>query len=104
MNYAIEDRKLSFQVGEDILSTNVESLAKQFRDRIDEAAGDANQIELNLSGVETIDSQGLNLLIGLFQECKKKKWGFRVTHCTENVRWLFSIFKLTEVFGVTQNG
>lgn len=100
MNHVIEDRKLSFQVGEDILSTNVETLAKQFREGIDSASATVNQIEVNLSGVDTIDSQGLNLLIGLFQECKRKKWGFRVSHCTENVRWLFSIFKLTEVFGV----
>lgn len=100
MNHVIEDRKLSFHVGEDILSTNVEALANAFRESIESAAGNANQIEVDLSGVETIDSQGLNLLIGLFQECKKKKWGFRVSNCSENVRWLFSIFKLTDVFGV----
>lgn len=102
MNHVIEDRKLSIQVGEDILSTNVETLATQFRESVEQAGDEANQVELDLAGIETIDSQGLNLLIGLFQECKKKKWGFRVINCSENVRWLFSIFKLTDVFGVNQ--
>jgi anti-anti-sigma factor len=103
MNHEIVDRKLSIQVGEDILSTSVDSLARQFRKTLDEADAEANQIELDLAAVGTIDSQGLNLLIGLFQECKKRKWGFRVVNCNENVRWLFSIFKLTEVFGVNRN-
>ena len=103
MNHAIEERKLSIKVGEDILSTNVDTLAKGFREIIEEAGADAKQVELDLSGIDTIDSQGLNLLIGLFQECKKKKWGFQVINCTENVRWLFSIFKLTDVFGVDKD-
>jgi anti-anti-sigma factor len=100
MKHEITERKLIITVGENILSTNIESLSKSLREVIDTSEGQANQIVLNLAGVDTIDSQGLNLLIGLFQECKKRKWGFRVTECSENVKWLFSIFKLTDVFGV----
>ena len=103
MNHEIKESTLLIKVGNNILSTNIESLASEFKEFVSAAEGAANKIVLDLEGIETIDSQGLNLLIGLFQECKKKKWGFRVTNCTENVRWLFSIFKLTEVFGVDQN-
>jgi len=102
MKHEIIDRKLTINVGENILSTNIEALAKEFKEFVASADGQANQIILDVDGIETIDSQGLNLLIGLFQECKKKKWGFRVINCTENVKWLFSIFKLTDVFGVNQ--
>lgn len=100
MNHEINDRKLTISVGEDILSTNIDAVAKAFKEFVELGENQVNQIILDLNGIESIDSQGLNLLIGLFQECKKKKWGFRVTHCTENVKWLFSIFKLTDVFGV----
>ena len=102
MKHEISDRKLIITIGENILSTNIDALAKQFREIVDASVNDVNQIVLDLDGIDTIDSQGLNLLIGLFQECKRKKWGFKVVNCTENVRWLFSIFKLTEVFGVDE--
>ena len=100
MKHEIADRKLNIVVEDNILSTNVESLSSSFKELLSSDADEINQIVLDLEGIDTIDSQGLNLLIGLFQECKNKKWGFRVINCTENVKWLFSIFKLTEVFGV----
>ncbi|MCG8528247.1 MAG: STAS domain-containing protein [Opitutales bacterium] len=103
MKHEISDRKLSIVVEDNILSTNVESLSTSFKELLNSSGDEFNQIILDLEGIDTIDSQGLNLLIGLFQECKNKKWGFRVTNCTENVKWLFSIFKLTEVFGVNQS-
>jgi anti-anti-sigma factor len=103
MKHEINDRKLTISVEENILSTNIDILAKEFRELISKAEDQVNQIILNLDKIDTIDSQGLNLLIGLFQECKKKKWGFRVSNCTENIKWLFSIFKLTDVFGVNQS-
>jgi anti-anti-sigma factor len=103
MKHDIEDRKLTIVVEENILSTNIDAIAGGFKKTVEEADGEVNQIILDLEGIDTIDSQGLNLLIGLFQECKRKKWGFRVVNCSENVRWLFSIFKLTEVFGVNRS-
>ena len=103
MKHEINDRKLTISVEENILSTNIEALAKDFKELVANSEDQANQIVLDLEGIDTIDSQGLNLLIGLFQECKKKKWGFRVTNCTENIKWLFSIFKLTDVFGVNMS-
>lgn len=103
MKHEINDRKLTISVEENILSTNIEELAKEFKELVTKSEDQANQIVLDLEGIDTIDSQGLNLLIGLFQECKKKKWGFRVINCTENIKWLFSIFKLTDVFGVNMS-
>jgi anti-anti-sigma factor len=100
MKHEISDRKLLISVGDNILSTNIDALSKAMRSLIDASEQEVNQIVLNLKGVDTIDSQGLNLLIGLYQESKKRKWGFRVVECSENVKWLFSIFKLTDVFGV----
>ena len=100
MKHEISERKLVISVEENILSTNIDTLAKEFKELVNKSEDEANQIVLDLSGIDTIDSQGLNLLIGLFQECKKRKWGFRVSNCTENIKWLFSIFKLTDVFGV----
>lgn len=100
MKNEINDRKLTISIEENILSTNIDTLAKEFKELINKAEDKVNQVILDLNGIDTIDSQGLNLLIGLFQECKKKKWGFRVSNCTENIKWLFSIFKLTDVFGV----
>ena len=100
MKHEINERKLIISVEENILSTNIDALAKEFKELVNKSEDEVNQIVLDLSGIDTIDSQGLNLLIGLFQECKKRKWGFRVANCTENIKWLFSIFKLTDVFGV----
>ncbi len=100
MKYELKGNVLEISPEESILSTIIEDMAKLFKDAVDTHHADTRQIILNLDSVETIDSQGLNLLIGLYQECKNRKWGFQVVECTDNVKWLFSIFKLTEVFGV----
>ncbi|GEM_PF-1607118 len=104
MKNEVVDKKLRIKVGENILSTSIERMNAEFKKLVAENEGAVSQIELDLNGVETIDSQGLNLLIGLYQECKRKQWGFRVVECTETVKWLFTIFKLNDVFGVERVG
>lgn len=85
---------------EDLLSTNVESLRQICRKALEEAPS-ANSLIIDLTGTGAVDSKGLNLLIGLYQESNRRTWSFKVQGASAEIRQLFSFVKLTERFGIS---
>ncbi|OGV41252.1 MAG: hypothetical protein A2X46_01660 [Lentisphaerae bacterium GWF2_57_35] len=63
-------------------------------------AGRFQNVVVDLSGVSILDSLGVNLLVGLYKECRKLNKPFRVTGCSPSIRRLFDLYKLTEYFGI----
>jgi anti-anti-sigma factor len=58
------------------------------------------KVIVDLSGVQIIDSLGVNLLVGLYKECRKHGKAYIVTGCTPSIRRLFDLYKLTTYFGI----
>lgn len=86
-------------MGEDLLSTTVQRIKEECKPLLD-ALGDGQGVIVDISGVTTIDSKGLNLLIGLYQETIKKNCGFRVAGSSPELKQLFAFVKMTERFGI----
>lgn len=82
----------------DILSTNVNESMNEFN-KIDNRYN-VKDLKVNLEKVNMIDSQGLNLLIGIYQECLKKSINFTVNNVSEPVLKLLKFVKLDKKFGV----
>ena len=61
---------------------------------------DATEVILDLSGARIIDSEGINLIIGLYRECTASEKEFRVEHASQDNIRLFKILKLSKVFGL----
>jgi anti-anti-sigma factor len=89
--------KLTFE--EDLISTTVKPLLLKSREAI-AGASEASTLLIDLSQVEMIDSQGLNFLIGLYQEAEKAAKSFRVTGASPANQRLFSFVNLKERFGI----
>jgi anti-anti-sigma factor len=81
--------------GEALTSTTVLSLRLQFLSLLGECSG-VETITADLSHVPMIDSQGLNLLIGMYQDAREKGLGFRITGASEANRRLFALVNLQD--------
>ena len=82
----------------DILSTNVNASMDEFN-----KIGDRNKVQnlqVNLEKVNMIDSQGLNLMIGIYQECLNKSINFTVSNVNDPVLKLLKFVKLDKKFGI----
>ncbi|HCJ11865.1 MAG: hypothetical protein A2Y14_00495 [Verrucomicrobia bacterium GWF2_51_19] len=101
MKHKLENNQLSIFVEEDLLSTNVQEIRAHLEAAFSELKANAHVI-VDITKCKIIDSQGLNLLIGLYKESTKKSASFKVIGCSPANLRLFSIFKLKERFGITE--
>lgn len=99
MNNSLENNTLTLILEEDLLSTTVKPLLSEAQEVIEDA-GDVETVVVDLSEVKTIDSQGLNLIVGIYQECRSRDWKFAITGASQAVKRLFQFVKLSERFGI----
>lgn len=73
-----------------------------FRDRVRHELRLRHQnIELDLSEIRFMDSQGLGVLIGLQKELLRRQGGLRVVNPTPNARRIFEITRMGRVFEIS---
>ena len=95
-----KENTLQLGMEEDITSTNVRQHMEQAREALSNADKSIDRVEMDLSQVKQIDSQGLNFLVGLYQECHRNEMSFRVTGVSSPLKRLFHFVKLHERFGI----
>ena len=87
MEYRVDNAELIV-----VLDGDVESRPGELRGELEKAVFQAegcNAIRVDAGGLSHIDIQGLHLLAGLHQECRKRKMAFRLTGVApENERFL----------------
>jgi anti-anti-sigma factor len=99
MHYRKDDVTLNLAFEEDLTSTTVRHLQKQCLEALDKA-GDAARVVADISMVEMIDSQGLNFLLGLYQDAHEHSRQFKVTGASPANERLFSFVNLRDRFGM----
>lgn len=82
-----------------VVSTNVPKMRDILIDRLDSDES-WQEIVFDCSELRTLDSLGINLIVGLFKKTRGVKKGFRVTGCNEAIRKEFRMFRLDEHFSV----
>ncbi len=93
------ESELIITMEEDLLSTTVRSCLTQAQKLLEEVEG-VDALNVDISHVNTIDSQGLNFLVGIYQECYSRGWTFKVSGATASHKQLFQFVKLSERFGI----
>ena len=99
MKHKKTDSELMITFEEDLVSTSV----KEYLNRCKEVLGQTQNLKkvvADIAKVKMIDSQGLNLLVGLYQECNKKKLSFQVTGTSPSLKRLFDFVKMSDRFGI----
>jgi len=57
-------------------------------------------LELDCTNVTTLDSVGINLMIGLFKKAKSMDKGFKISNCNEYIIKVMNLFKLDRQFSI----
>ena len=71
-----------------------------FAEMLDQALGDSQTVIIDLAEVSYIDSTGLNVLIGLHEQCARRKTNMAVVFTSRNLWRIFSVLSLQDVFRV----
>lgn len=96
MKTKFENNQLMIVTEEDFLSDNIAQLHSLIKEVI--ATANVGGVTLDLGQTGAVDSYGLNLISGLYAECKKKNWTFNITNVQQPVQHLLNVLKLTEKF------
>ena len=70
------------------------------RDTVKKLAAEKNNLVLNLSGVDYIDSGGLGTLVSLYTTARNQGVSIKLANLTRNVGDLLQVTKLVTVFDV----
>ena len=100
MTTIIKDNRLEIKIAEDITASWVKDKLEQVRGAIDEDNSYYEEIVLDMEKVETIDSIGLNLIIGLYKTASQIRKDLKVIGLNGRVKNLFKLLKLDEVITV----
>lgn len=102
MQAEVKDNVLNAKLDESLTALNVLEIMKQFSDQIAKAS-QCKSIVVDMAGTQVIDSLGVNMLVGLYKECRKKEKTFRVTNVAPQIQRLFDLYKLAGYFGIEQS-
>ena len=99
MKKEYSDNTLTIQMEENLVSSASGDILETWKSWLAECA-ESPDVVIDLEKAEIIDSEGINLIIGLYRECTSKGQNFKVINPTaENLR-LFGILKLSRIFGL----
>ncbi len=99
MKCEVKGDELVAEMDETLCAVNVKALYDEFKSWFS-GAQNFTGLVVNLGRVTVIDSLGVNLLVGLYKECRKNNKVFRVIEPSPAIRRLFELYKLTAYFGI----
>ena len=82
---------------QEITATTVPVLRDKFVEFL-QGEADWEEMVLDCRNVETIDSIGVNLVVGLFKQTRTLKRSFRMTGCNPTVLKIVKLFRLDDQF------
>ena len=83
----------------DIIASAVACMREQLNVRL-ESDQEWKGLELDISGVEKIDSLGINLIVWLFRLTRSTDKSFKITGCNNQLMKLFTLFRLQDQFTI----
>lgn len=99
MKKTYEDNTLTIYMEEDLVSSGASKVLETWKSWLSECT-ETPDIVVDIEQAKIIDSEGINMIIGLYRECTTQGRSFQVINPTaENLR-LFGILKLSKIFGL----
>lgn len=81
-----------------IVANDIKELRQELKQLVDEGV---NDMVIDLTGIQMIDSIGLGVLISAFNSLKKTGGSFAVVNASKDIYGLFSSMRLTQHFPVS---
>jgi len=86
---------------EEIIATNVPAMRDILIAHLDSDTS-WQELVLDCNNIKTLDSIGVNLIVGLFKKSNALEKTFRVIGCNEAIAKVLKIFRLDEQFEVKE--
>jgi len=83
----------------DLVASRIEDIRSAFNTGINEHP-DAKAVVLDVTGVDVVDSLGVNLIIGLYKHVSAKSKSFKITNVDDKVMKVANFFKFSSIFPV----
>lgn len=83
----------------DLIASSIEPLRDFFREQLRSQAG-FDAVVLDAAGIETVDSLGVNLIIGLYKQVSSEDKSFRIVNAGEKFTKISNFFKFPSLFKV----
>lgn len=99
MDVKVNENILELIANQNLVASNLEEQMNVTKTAIAENPN-IEVVELNLEGVEEIDSLGINLVVGLYKQISSSNKKFLVTNTSRSIKNLFNLFKLNAYFEV----
>lgn len=87
----------------DFTAGRIESLRNEFLEALN-THPDASTVVLQANRVETVDSLGVNLIIGIFRQVTGESKSFQITGAGPVLLKLAAFFQLTKLFTISGRG
>lgn len=94
-----KDKQLVCKPSTGIIASNVIEIRNLLLVELDSNT-DWEELVFDCEFVETIDSIGVNLIVGLFKKTLEDQKKFRITQCNEPLMKVLKLFRLNEQFSV----
>ena len=99
INFSKDSTKLICTPEEDIVASNVPEMRDILITRVDNDH-DWSELIMDCSNVKTLDSIGINLIVGLYKKATTANKIFKVTGCSNSLFKVLKLFRLNERFEI----
>ena len=97
IEFSIEDDQILCRPLEDLSADNVPGIHDLIVQKLSEIETWKILI-MDCLNVKTLDSAGVNLIIGLFKKAELMDRGFKISNCNESIVKVLNLFKLDRQF------
>ncbi|MBU3914624.1 STAS domain-containing protein [bacterium] len=95
-----EESKITYLPGCSIIAQKVPEMRDELIQELD--SRDWEELIVDCNGVTTIDSIGMNFIVGLFKRTKAQEKKFRITGCNQTVKKVLRVFRLDVVLDMDE--
>ena len=95
----IENNAMRIQFQEDLIAPNVKEMENKMFRYIEEAK-EVDEVTVEMSEIENIDSVGITFIIGMYKMVTKDGRLFRVIGCNDDMKQLFKLMRLDDFFDI----
>lgn len=101
MNARVENDTLFLVPETDLVASRIEALRSFFMEKL-VAHPEVTRVVLDVHGVETVDSLGVNLIVGLYREAMAGSRRIEIIGASEKFMKVASFFRLPAIFTIHQ--
>ncbi|MDM8525008.1 STAS domain-containing protein [Desulfococcaceae bacterium HSG8] len=97
-----KENEILFLIPEtDLIANRIEELRDYFAEQLN-AHPDVSRILLDVSGIGSVDSLGVNLIVGLYRQVTSESKTIEIIGAGENFMKVAGFFRLTSLFPVKE--